>query len=255
MKSLIFAKRNAKEILREPLSWLFCIGFPVVMLIIFQIINSVIPSEDVSIFRIDILLPGMMVFSFSFVMLFMAIIISKDKSTAFLMRLFSSPLKTKDYIFGYFIPGFFLGIIQMLVCITTSYIIGFSTVLGFFINIGEALLLMISCLPALILFIMTGILFGTLFNDKSAPGFSSIIISLSGMLSGAWMPIEIMKGFDTFCMFLPFYPSTLLGRSAIGTIPTTFQNTFLPLIIVLLYTMIITTLALFAFKRMMKKDK
>ena len=38
MKTLIFAKRNFKEIIREPLLYIFCAGFPLFMITMFQII-------------------------------------------------------------------------------------------------------------------------------------------------------------------------------------------------------------------------
>ena len=39
MKSIVFAKRTIKEILRDPLSYIFCLGFPLVMLIIMSIVD------------------------------------------------------------------------------------------------------------------------------------------------------------------------------------------------------------------------
>ena len=38
MKCLILARRNIKEMLRDPLSLIFCLGFPLVMLLLMQII-------------------------------------------------------------------------------------------------------------------------------------------------------------------------------------------------------------------------
>lgn len=255
MKSIIFAKRNIKEIMRDPLSWFFCIGFPIIMLIIFQVINFALPEEGTGMFNLVFLVPGICVFSFSFVMLYLTIIVSKDKNSLFLIRLFASPMKTIDYFLGYFIPALILGLIQIILCITTGYIIGLISGIGMFITIGEAFLLIVINLPILIFFISVGILLGTLFSDKSAPGVCSVFISLAGFLSGAWMPMETMKSFETFCMFLPFYPATKFARSLIGTIPISFQNTYLPLIIVFLYAAVFTVLAIFVFKRYMKKDK
>ena len=39
-KIRVFAVRNVKEILRDPLSYIFALGFPVVMLIIMTIVNN-----------------------------------------------------------------------------------------------------------------------------------------------------------------------------------------------------------------------
>ena len=37
--SVIFAKRNLRELLRDPLSYVFCLGLPLVMLVIFIVIS------------------------------------------------------------------------------------------------------------------------------------------------------------------------------------------------------------------------
>ena len=39
MRGLVFADRNKKEILRDPLSFIFCLGFPVALLAIFRVIS------------------------------------------------------------------------------------------------------------------------------------------------------------------------------------------------------------------------
>ena len=43
MRTLVFAKRNLKEIFRDPISLIFCIGLPLFLLIIFQQFN--IPND------------------------------------------------------------------------------------------------------------------------------------------------------------------------------------------------------------------
>jgi ABC-2 type transport system permease protein len=81
-----------------------------------------------------------------------------------------------------------------------------------FLSLGEILLLSASQLPILLTNVFLGILFGTIFNDKTAPGICSVFISAAGVLGGCWMPLETMGGFETLCRCLPFYPSVYLGR-------------------------------------------
>ena len=50
--TMVFAKRNFIEVGRDPLSWIFCIAFPIVMLVIMSIVNSAIPKEGMTLFRI-----------------------------------------------------------------------------------------------------------------------------------------------------------------------------------------------------------
>lgn len=258
-KVINFFKRNLKEVLRDPIIYIFCLGFPIVMLFLFYIINQFTDGKTPT-FEVYSLLPAIIVFSYSFVMLTLALVVSKDKQTFFLKRLFSSPMKSSHFILGYALMGFFIGFLQTIICIITSLIISIISKVEF-IAFGNILLLALSQLPLLATNICLGILFGTIFNDKSAPGICSVFISIAGILGGCWMPIETMGGFETFCRFLPFYPSVYIGRiitnatNAIG-ITYTFNNTailgLIP-IFVFMITSIITTII--AFKKTMVSDK
>ena len=65
-KILNFSKRNLKEILRDPIIYVFCLGFPLVMFILFQIINKY-TGGNTPMFEIYSLLPAIIMFSFTFV--------------------------------------------------------------------------------------------------------------------------------------------------------------------------------------------
>ena len=261
-KVVNFYKRNLKEILRDPIIYIFCIGFPIAMFLLFYIINK-FSNGNTPTFEVLSLLPGIIVFSYSFVMLTLAIIVSKDKQTFFLKRLYSSPMKSYHFILGYFLVGLFIGLLQTLVCVITGFIISLIANVGNvgFVSIGNILLLIIAQLPILITNIFLGILFGTIFNDKSAPGICSVFISLAGILGGCWMPVETMGGFETFCRFLPFYPSVYIGRiitnskNALG-ITYSFNNVaglgLIPIILFLISSIILTIIA---FKKNMVSDK
>ena len=101
MRWLAFARRNAREILRDPLTLAFGVGFPVVLILLLTLIQRNIP---VSLFELDQLTPGVVVFGYSFLALFAALLISKDRSTSFLLRLFSTPMTAADFILGYLLP-------------------------------------------------------------------------------------------------------------------------------------------------------
>ena len=208
MRAVLFARRNLKEILREPLSYVFCLGVPIVLLCMFQIINHY--TTQTYWFSTNSLAPGIMVFSYSFIMLYMALLVSKDRSTSFLTRLYISPMTHLDFVIGYALPGIILSFLQSVICFIAVFIIGAFT--GDVPAVGNSILCILSGIPAMIMFTALGIFFGALFSDKAAPGMSSIIISLGGLLSGAWMPLETMGGFGRFCEFLPFYPAVLIGR-------------------------------------------
>ena len=258
-KVVNFYKRNLKEILRDPIIYIFCIGFPIAMFMLFYIINKFSNGQTPT-FEILSLLPGIIVFSYSFVMLTLAIIVSKDKQTFFLKRLYSSPMKSYHFILGYFLVGLFIGLLQTLVCIITGFIIALISNVGF-ISIGNILLLIVAQLPILITNIFLGILFGTIFNDKSAPGICSVFISLAGILGGCWMPIETMGAFESFCRFLPFYPAVYIGRiitnstNELGTQYIFDSVASLGLIPIFTFMIASMILAIFAFKKNMVSDK
>ena len=203
-------KRNIKEMIRDPLIYIFCICFPAVMLILFSVINSQ-SGEHTPVFASRSLVPGILVFSYTFVMLLMSLLISKDRKTSLLKRLYISPLKTKDFIFGYAFPAFLTGIVQSVFCILLGYLLSLITKDSYF-SFLESLLLIVSELPILLFCVFMGIFIGSLFNDKSAPAITSVFISLGGVLGGCWMPLDTMSGFETFCRFLPFYPAVYIGR-------------------------------------------
>lgn len=105
MRALVFGNRTLKEILRDPLSYIFCVGFPIVMLIVMSIVNDSIPAESgMTVFQLKNLTPGIMVFGLGFVMLFTCIQVSKDRTTALMLRLYTSPMKTIDFLIGYTLP-------------------------------------------------------------------------------------------------------------------------------------------------------
>ena len=101
MRMLAFAKRCAKEILRDPINLIFGLGFPLVLLVLLSAIQANIP---VSLFEIDTLTPGITVFGLSFITMFSASLIAKDRETAFLQRLYTTPLTGFDFILGYMLP-------------------------------------------------------------------------------------------------------------------------------------------------------
>ena len=257
-RTLNFFNRNLKEISRDPLMYVFCIGFPVVMLAIFQIINGY-TDGNTPMFNLTALLPAIIMFSYTFVMLTMALIVSKDRQTFFLKRLYASPMKAYEFILGYSLVGLVIGLLQTLVCVLTGWIVSLITNANY-ISFGETLLLVVSEIPTLITSIFFGILFGTVFNDKTAPGICSIFISLAGVLGGCWMPIESMGGFETFARCLPFYPTVYLGRVITGAtnvfnLTYTFDSVAkLGLIPILLFTLASVVLAVILFKKKMTSD-
>lgn len=266
-KVLLFAKRNLTEMVRDPLLYIFCIGFPIMMIGVFNIILGFAPEGKTPVFYEKSLIPGIMIFGFSLLMLMSALHVSKDRQSAFLKRLFSSPLKPYQFILGYLLPFSLIGIAQIIIVIITGYIFGAASGRGF-VSFPGALLLFVEMLPMLIINVSLGMMFGTILNDKSAPAICSIFVSASGIIGGSWMPLDTMGGFEKFCGYLPFYQSVYLGRCVTGAIhtPVDMETTINPIVytfadrgilylsMYLGYMILCVALSLFVFTRKMKSD-
>lgn len=216
MKSIIFANRVGKEIRRDPLSYIFCLGFPIVMLIVMSVVDSSIPAEaNMTVFHIENLAPGIAYFGLTFVMLFTAIQVSKDRTTALLLRLYASPMKPYEYMIGYTLPVCVLGIAQMIICFAAAFVIGLCK--GITLSVPAVLFSMALMLPSLLLFVGIGILFGSAVNEKAAPGLCSIIISAVGIIGGIWMDVDGLGGtIKDVAAALPFYHGVKLSRLPFG---------------------------------------
>ena len=253
-RTMAFAKRNLIEVFRDPLSWIFCIAFPIVMLIIMSIVNSSIPKEaGNTMFRIDNLSGGIVVFGQMFIMLFTAIGVAKDRSSTFLTRLYSSPMKSFDFVWGYILPMLLTGVIQAFISLTAAFVV--SLISDYPLNIAGLLLAVIASLPSALMFSAIGLLFGTLFNEKAAPGICSILISLGSMIGGIWFDVEAAGGFMyDLAKCLPFLYATRLARSVI-TMEYGTKEFLAPFIVVIGAAAILTIIASIVFNSRMRADQ
>ncbi len=252
-RTLLFAGRTTREILRDPLSFVFCLGLPVLMLVAMNLIFA--PSAPF-LFALDVLTPGIAVFSNAFVMLYMTLLVSRDRATAFLCRLYTSPMRTVDFVAGYALPGLAIAAAQLVICYAAAVLLGLCTAETAWITLSGMALAILSALPVALFYVAVGILFGCLFSDKAAPGLSSIIISAGGFLSGAWMLLETLpEGFQTVCRYLPFYPAVLAGRTALQKTAPTADNLLIPLGTTLSYAVVLTVAAILVFRFKTRREE
>jgi len=238
-----FSIRTTKEILRDPLTLAFGLGFPVVLLLLLTAIQRNIP---VSMFELDQLTPGIAVFGLSFISLFSATLISKDRTTSFLMRLFASPMRAADYILGYTLPLLPMSLLQTALCYGTAMLLG----LKFSPNV---LLAIVVALPAALLFIGIGLLCGSVFTDKQVGGIcGALLTNVSAWLSGTWFDLNLVGGaFKAISYALPFARAVEAGRAAM----TGNYSAILPhLWWVIAYALVVLAFAVLAFRRKMHRD-
>ena len=243
MRMLTFAGRNTKEILRDPLNLAFGLGFPLVLILLLSAIQANIP---VKLFEIQHLTPGITIFGLSFMTLFSATIIAKDRGSSLLQRLYTTPLTSVDFILGYTLPIIPIAIAQSVICYIAAIILGIDIT----INIIYAV---ISILPVSILYIALGLLCGSVLNDKQVGGIcGALLTNLSAWLSGIWFDIDLVGGaFKNVSYLLPFAHAVDMERAILAG---NFVDIFPHLWWVLGYAVVLLFLAVLLFLRQMKKQ-
>lgn len=208
MKLAAFSGRTAKEILRDPLTLFFGLGFPLVLLLLLSMIQANIP---VSLFELDRLTPGITVFGLSFMTLFSAELIAKDRETALLQRLYTTPLSPAGYIFGYALPILPIALAQCAAC----YLLALALGLKFTVNILYA---MVFLLPAAAFYIGLGLLCGSVFTVKQVGGIcGALLANLSAWLSGVWFDLDLVgSGFKRAAYLLPFVHAVDMEKLALA---------------------------------------
>ena len=243
MKMLTFSKRCTKEILRDPINLSFGLGFPIVLLVLMSAIQANIP---VDLFVIESLAPGIAVFGLSFITLFSATLIARDRESSFLQRLYTTPLRSIDFILGYMLPLIPISVAQSVICYALAIVFG----LDINFNIVLAILAII---PISVFYISLGLLFGSILNVKQVGGVcGGLLTNLSGWLAGIWFDISLVGGiFEKIANILPFLHAVEVERALIHG---HFADAGVHLLVVMLYALGATIGAVILFLRQMKKQ-
>ena len=243
MRMMTFAKRCSKEILRDPINLGFGLGFPLVLLVLLSAMQANIP---VSLFEIDTLTPGITVFGLSFMNLFSAKLIAKNRQSALLQILYTTLLTGYDFIMGYMLPLLPIAIGQVLIC----YLFAIPLGLTVSANIVYAV---IGIIPMAVFNISLGLLCGSVFGVKQVGGIcGALLTNLSAWLSGVWFDLELVGGaFEKIANALPFMHAAKLEKALFSG---NFELAATHILPVLLYGVLITVIAVFCFLRQMKKQ-
>lgn len=243
MRMITFAKRCMKEILRDPINFGFGLGFPLVLLLLLTALQANIP---VSLFEIDRLTPGISVFGLSFMTLFSATLVAKDRESALLQRLYTTPLTGLDFILGYMLPFLPIALGQTVIC----YL--FASCLGLTISVN-VIYAVIGIIPMAIFYISLGLLCGSILGVKQVGGIcGALLTNLSAWLSGVWFDLDLVGGtFKKIAYALPFVHAVEMEKALfIGD----FELAATHILPIVLYSLAITGIAVFLFLRQMKKQ-
>ncbi|GKI14394.1 transport permease protein [Oscillospiraceae bacterium] len=243
MRLLTFSARTAKEILRDPLNLFFGLGFPLVLIGLLTAIQSNIP---VPIFELAHLTPGVTIFGLSFITLFAAVLISKDRESALLQRLYTTPLTAADFIFGYTLPLLPMAAAQGIICYIAAALLGLELKI-------TALYAVLVIIPVALFYIALGLVFGSVLNSKQVGGIcGALLTNLSAWLSGIWFDVDLVGGpFEKIANALPYIHAVELERAVFNG---DYSNILPHLWWVLGYTAAAVMGAVFLFLRQMKKQ-
>ena len=221
MRYLALSTRNLKEIVRDPISAMFGLGLPLVLLVLFTQLGKRLPA---GVFKIQNFAPGMVVFGFSFLVMFSALLLAQDKKSSFLMRLFASPLTPSDYILSYTLPLLPLALLQCVACLGVAVFMGLP--LSAYTLLAVAVLM-----PQAVMTIFAGLLFGAVLNEKQVQGVGNVYIIVGSLLSGAWLEMSLLGGgWSTIAYALPFAHSVDAARAALaGDLSSILPNLMWPI--------------------------
>ena len=239
---LIFAKRNLKELLRDPITVAFGLGFHLGLLLLLSAIQANIP---VPMFELPHLTPGITVFGLAFLSLFSATVIARDRTSAFLQRLYTTPLRPVDFILGYTLPMLPFAMVQCIVCYLAAILLGLEASVNMVYSV-------LASLPVSLVYISLGLLCGSVLNDKQVGGIcGALLTNLSAWLSGIWFDLELVGGaFRDVAYWLPFVHAVELQRAVLAG---DFSGIFPHIYWVLGYGAALTAIAVAMFLRQMRR--
>ena len=242
MRLWSFSTRTSKEICRDPLTVAFGLGFPVILLLLLSAIQANVP---VSLFELKSLTPGITVFGLAFITLFSATLIAKDRESAFLQRLYTTPLTAPEFILGYALPILPIALLQGVICYLVAAVLGLKITL-------QTVLAVLLLLPAAVFFIALGLLCGSIFSVKQVGGIcGALLTNLTAWLSGVWFDLNLVGGaFKRVAEVLPFVHAVELERAVLSD---NLAGVFPHLWWVLGYAALTGFLAVWAFLHRMKK--
>ena len=237
-------KRNLKEILRDPLSLIFMLAMPLLMEVLFYFIFHNMTAQ----FEMKYLAPGIVVFAQAFLSLFAGILISLDRGSAFLTRLYVSRAKAPEFILGYALSLLPIALAQSILFFLVGGLIDHSM-----FSVGMIYGILLSLVPSFF-FIGMGILLGSLCNEKSIGGVASILIMGQSLLSGMWFPPEgLGEGMLIAMRVLPFKNATDLLQGGFLGYESVLTGFWRPLLILMGYAVAVFVVAVVVFKRKMQE--
>jgi ABC-2 type transport system permease protein len=239
MRAAELAKRNLKEVWRDPLSLAIALVLPLVLLLVLQSIGS----EDVPMLMPTMLTPGVTLFGFVMLMFSAAMILARDRETALLARLLTTPLRSSDFVFAYSLPYVLASAVLTIVLFAVGAVVGLE-------NNGSVALVALVLFVIAVFYVALGMILGAVFTVTQVSGGYAVVLLLT-IFGGAWFDLEDIGGaFETVGNVLPF-KHALDATRAVMADGARFGDITTDLAWVGGYTGITVTAAVFLFRRRM----
>ncbi|WP_244444975.1 ABC transporter permease [Oceanobacillus jeddahense] len=178
--------------------WIFLLPilFTVLFIAIFTSGVDDATRQDV----IQSIVPGYVVMFVFFIMISMVQVFIKDRDKGMTARLASTPIKSYSYLLGKWLPFMFIVLFQIIVLFLFGKVV-------YNISLGEPIILLVLSLYITFTVTAIGLAMSLTVNTENMGIAITQIIALGGaMLSGLWMPLEMMPDFmQTIARFLPQY--------------------------------------------------
>jgi ABC-2 type transport system permease protein len=193
MRSAELAKRNVKEVIRDPLSLGIAVALPLVLLLTLQALGG----DDTPFLTPTLLTPGIVLFGFVMVMFSSAMILARDRETSLLARLLTTPLRSSDFVSGYSLPYLLVAILQATVLLAVGAVLGLD-------SDGSVVLVALIVGLMAVFYVALGMILGALLTVAQTSGAYALVLILT-IFGGAWFDLEEIGGvFLTIGDVLPF---------------------------------------------------
>ena len=193
MRSTELAKRNVKEVIRDPLSLGIAVALPLLLLLTLQALGG----DDTPFLTPTLLTPGIVLFGFVMVMFSSAMILSRDRETSLLARLLTTPLRSGDFVSGYSLPYLLVAIVQATVLLAVGAILGLDSK-------GSVVLVALVLALMAVFYVALGMILGAVLTVAQTSGAYAVVLLLT-IFGGAWFDLEAIGGvFLTIGDVLPF---------------------------------------------------
>lgn len=193
MRSSKLVERNVKEVVRDPLSLGIAVALPLVLLFTLQALGG----DGTPYLTPTLLTPGIVLFGFVMVMFSSAMILSRDRETALLARLLTTPLRSSDFVSGYSLPYVLLAVAQATVLLVVGAFLGLEA------N-GSIAIVVLVFVSMAVFYVALGMILGATLTVAQTSGGYALVLVLT-IFGGAWFDLEEIGGvFLTIGDLLPF---------------------------------------------------